>query len=153
MVIGALRAGGEVSIGPENCLVELEVVEDKGVGVVIEVLGVPVSLSGDWVGTLGRRSMSNCLVGVEGEIVKGERGRVGVEELIVWAVCSGLLACEKLAVNAEFGVEEESTGLNWGRGGLIRSGSVSRVASVIVRNSRRSSRGRSSKSPSISSGF
>jgi hypothetical protein len=111
VVIGALRAGGEVSIGPENCLVELEVVEDKGVGVVIEVLGVPVSLSGGWVGTSGRRSMSNCLVGVEGEIVEGERGRVGVEELIVWAVCSGLLACEKLAVNAEFGVEEESTGI------------------------------------------
>ncbi len=92
-------------------MVELEVVEDKGVGVGIEVLGVPVSLSGDWVGTLGRRSMSNCLVGVEGEIVEGERGRVGVEELIVWAVCSGLLVCEKLAVNAEFGVEEESTGI------------------------------------------
>jgi hypothetical protein len=53
----------------------------------------------------------NCLVGVEGEIVEGEIGRVGVEELIVRRVSSGLFACGKLAVFAEFGVEEEGAGV------------------------------------------
>ena len=50
-------------------MVDSEVVGDKGVGVGIEVVGVCVSMSRDWVGSVGRRSMDNCLVGVEGEIV------------------------------------------------------------------------------------
>jgi hypothetical protein len=36
---------------------------------------------------------------------------VGVEELIVQRVSSGLLASGKLSVFAEFGVEEESAGV------------------------------------------
>ena len=92
-------------------MVDSEVVGDKGVGVGIEVVGVCVSMSRDWVGSVGRRSMDNCLVGVEVEIVEGEIGRVGVEELIVRVLCSGLLVCGELAVVAEFGVDEVSTGI------------------------------------------
>lgn len=62
-------------------------------------------------GTNGRLSMDNCLVGVESEIVEGERGRVGVKGLIVWGVCSVLHICGRLAVFAKFGIREESTGL------------------------------------------
>jgi hypothetical protein len=41
--------------------------------------------------------MEYRLVGVEGEVVEGERGRVKVEELGVRRVLSGLLTCSKLA--------------------------------------------------------
>ena len=69
------------------------------------------SLVGDWVSSVGRRSMEYCLVGVE-----GVGGRVEVGELGVGGVFSGLLTCSELADFNEFGVEEAGAGVGVEKG-------------------------------------
>ena len=57
--------------------------------------------------------MEYRLVGVEGEVVEGERGRVKVEELGVRRVLSGLPTCSKLAEDALLGSRVAPENVIW----------------------------------------
>ena len=66
--------------------------------------------------------MEYRLVGVEGEVVEGERGRVKVEELGVRRVLSGLLTCSKLVGDALLGSRVTPENIIWCFASISQSG-------------------------------